>query len=77
MEDKYYNNCVAGDPVSTGFTLSRVWKRMKSKPHSHSGDDDHHNGVDHEGAAGEHPQTTQLVPSQQKTDAVPDKSSVV
>lgn len=34
-----------GDPVATGFTLSKVWKKKKSKSPSIPANGDHHNGT--------------------------------
>ena len=54
--------------MTTGFTLSRVWKKKRSKAHSH-GD------VENGGAGVESHQLSQQVSKDEKSD--PDCSSVV
>ena len=53
-----------GDPVSTGFTLSRVWKKKKSKSPSNG---DHGNGAGAGGGVEDGVPMTQLIDQHSKT----------
>ena len=59
---------IVGDPVNTGFTLSKVWKKMKSKAQPHAnGDQEGDEGVGANGDGGH--QLTQLVSRQDSKSA--------
>ena len=63
--------CNIGDPVNTGFTLSKVWKKMKSKAQPHAnGDPESDEGVEANGDGGH--QLTQLVSRQDSKSAATD-----